>query len=83
MVRTNELFGVLIAALLLLIGPMRPAAAATEDVPLDQIDQEFGKPNPNAPAALQAQRGILPLAEFERVLLAQANKKEAAERRSF
>jgi hypothetical protein len=43
----------LLTALLLLIGPTRPAAAAPEeDDPMEQVKQEFGKPNPNAPAAL-------------------------------
>jgi hypothetical protein len=40
-------------SLLLPIGPTRPAAAGPEDDhPMDQVEQEFGKPNPNAPAAL-------------------------------
>lgn len=51
MIRTNKLVGVL-TALLPLIGPTRPVAAAAEDDPMDQVDQEFGTPNPNAPAAL-------------------------------
>jgi hypothetical protein len=34
------------------IGPTRPAAAAAEDDPMDQVSQEFGQPNPTAPAAL-------------------------------
>lgn len=43
----------LLTALLLLIGATRPAAAAPEDDhPMDQVKQEFGKPNRNAPAAL-------------------------------
>jgi hypothetical protein len=46
-----KLAGVLLTALALLIGPMRPAAAAEND-PMDQVDQNFGKLNPNAPAAL-------------------------------
>ena len=52
MTRTNELAGVLLVALSLLIGPTRPAVSAEEDAPMEQADQEFGKPNPNAPAAL-------------------------------
>jgi hypothetical protein len=53
MIQTNELVSVLLSALLLLIGPRRPAAAAPEDDhPMDQVEQEFGKANPNAPAAL-------------------------------
>jgi hypothetical protein len=52
MIRTNELVGVLLTALSLLIGPTRPAAAAAEDDPMDQGDQKYGKPNPNAPPAL-------------------------------
>jgi hypothetical protein len=51
MIRTNELVGVLLTALLLLIGPTQPAAAA-EDYPMDQVDQEFEKLNSNAPVAL-------------------------------
>ena len=52
MIRTNELVGVLLTAITLLIGPTRPAAAAAKDGPMDQVEQKFGKPNPNAPAAL-------------------------------
>jgi hypothetical protein len=52
MIRTNKLVSVLLTALLLLIGPMRRAVAAAEDNPMDEAEQEFGKPNPNAPAAL-------------------------------
>lgn len=53
MIQTNELVGVLLSALLLLIGPTRPVATAPEDNhPMDPVEQEFGKPNPNAPAAL-------------------------------
>jgi len=37
----------------LLIGATRPGAAALEDnQPMDPVKQEFGKPNPKAPAAL-------------------------------
>ena len=49
--RSNELVGALLTALLLLISPTQRAAAAAED-PMHQVDQEFGKPNPNAPVAL-------------------------------
>jgi hypothetical protein len=43
----------LLTALILLIGPTRPAAAAPQDDHLmDQVEQKFGKVNPNAPAAL-------------------------------
>jgi hypothetical protein len=52
MIRTNEPAGALFTALLLLIAPARPAVAAAEENPMDQVDQEFGKPSPNAPAAL-------------------------------
>jgi hypothetical protein len=53
MIKTNQRVGVLLSALWLLIGPTRPAAAAPEDShPMDQAEQEFGKPNPNAPAEL-------------------------------
>jgi len=48
----NELAGVLLTALLLLIGPTPRAAAAVEDKPMDEVEQEFGEPNPKAPAAL-------------------------------
>jgi len=51
-IRTNELIGVLLTTQSLLIRPTRPAAAAAEDAPMDQVDQKFGKPNPDAPAAL-------------------------------
>jgi len=51
MIRTIKLAGLLLTALALLIGPARPAAAAEND-PMDQVDQNFGKLNPNAPAAL-------------------------------
>ena len=44
---------ILAASLRALIGPTRPVAAAPEDDhPMDQVKQEFGKPNPNAPAEL-------------------------------
>jgi hypothetical protein len=52
MIRTNKLVGLLLTAVFLLIGPTRPAAAAAKDEPMDQVDPEFGKRNPNAPAAL-------------------------------
>ena len=52
MIRINELVGMMVAALLLLIAPTRPEAAATEDRSMHQVKQEFGKLNPNAPAEL-------------------------------
>jgi hypothetical protein len=52
MIRINELVGMMVAALLLLIAPTRPGAAATEDRSMHQVKQEFGKLNPNAPAEL-------------------------------
>jgi len=53
MIRTNEPGGVLLTAPLLPIGPTPPATAAAEDDnPMQEIEQEFGKPNPNASAAL-------------------------------
>jgi hypothetical protein len=52
MIRTNELAGVLVAALLVIIGPTRPAAGRGGGDSMDQADQEFGRPNPKAPAAL-------------------------------
>ena len=49
----DELVGVLLSALLLLTGPTRPSAAARKDNHhMDQVEQEFGEANPNAPAAL-------------------------------
>jgi hypothetical protein len=51
MIGTKEFVGALIA-LLLLTAPTRPEAAATEDRFMDQVKQEFGKLNPNAPAEL-------------------------------
>jgi hypothetical protein len=52
MIQTNELIGVLLTALLV-IGPTPAATVApVDDHPMDLIEQEFGKPNPNAPAAL-------------------------------
>ena len=50
--RTKERVGVLLIVLLALIGPARPAAGAAEENPMDQVDQEFGEPNPGAPAEL-------------------------------
>ncbi len=35
-----------------LTGPTQPAATAAEGDPMNQVEQEFGRPNPNAPAAL-------------------------------
>jgi hypothetical protein len=44
---------VLLRALLLLSGPTGPAATAPEgDHPMNQVEQEFGKANHNAPEAL-------------------------------
>src|SRR5271167_1459991 len=48
----HEPVGVLPAALLALIELTRPAAATAKDAPMNQVDQELGKPNPKAPAAL-------------------------------
>ena len=42
----------LLSALLLLIGPKLPGAAAMEDPPMEQHGQRVDKPNPNAPAEL-------------------------------
>ncbi|HEY3205047.1 MAG TPA: hypothetical protein VGL03_15465 [Thermoanaerobaculia bacterium] len=49
-----NLVAVLLVALLPLIGPTRATEeTALEDArPMDHVEQEFGKPNPNAPAAL-------------------------------
>ena len=53
MIRTHELVAVLLVALLLLSGSARKAEAALEDArPMDHVEQEFGKTNPRAPAAL-------------------------------
>jgi hypothetical protein len=53
MIQTNELVGVLLTGLLLIAPvPSAPAAAPEHDHPMDPIEQEFGKPNANAPAAL-------------------------------
>lgn len=43
---------VLLAALPLLVAPMLPTEAAAEDDSMEQVEGKFGKPNPNAPAAL-------------------------------
>jgi hypothetical protein len=51
MIRTKEFVGAFIA-LLLLVAPTRPQAAATEDRSMHQVKQEFGKLNPHAPAEL-------------------------------
>jgi len=51
MIQTKEFVSVLIA-LLLLIVPTRPGAAAAEDRSMYKVNQEFGKLNPNAPAEL-------------------------------
>ena len=48
MIRTHELVGVLLTALLLPIGRTRPATAAAEDDPMKPDEQTYGKPNPNA-----------------------------------
>jgi hypothetical protein len=54
MTRTHELVAMLLAALLLVIGPARATAeVAPEDLrQMDQVEQDFGHRNPNAPAAL-------------------------------
>ena len=52
MIRINELVGMMVAALLLLIAPTRPGAAATRISSMHQVKQEFGKLNTNAPAEL-------------------------------
>jgi hypothetical protein len=41
MIRNNELVGMMVAALLLLIAPTRPGAAPTEDRSMHQVKQEF------------------------------------------
>jgi hypothetical protein len=43
---------VLLAALPVLIGPKLPEAAATEDGPMEQIEQRIDKRNPNANAEI-------------------------------
>jgi hypothetical protein len=48
----DNVVGLLLTALLPPIWPTRRAAAAAEDARMDQVDQEFGNLNPNAPAAL-------------------------------
>jgi hypothetical protein len=51
--RTDELLGDLLGALPLLCAATRSAAATPrEDHFVNQVEQEFGKTNPNAPAAL-------------------------------
>jgi hypothetical protein len=53
MMWTHELVAVLLVALLLLIGPTRATEAALKGTrPMDHVEQEIRKPNPNAPAAL-------------------------------
>jgi hypothetical protein len=52
MIQANELVGVLLSALLMPIGPTRPVSAPEDDHPMARVEQEFGKANPNAPAAL-------------------------------
>jgi hypothetical protein len=51
MIRTNQLVGVLLSALLL-NGATGAATAAAEEHGMNQVDQEFGQPNPHAPAEL-------------------------------
>ena len=53
MIRIDELVGIVVAALLLLIGPTRRSTAvAGEAIPMNEINKDFGKLNPNAPSAL-------------------------------
>jgi hypothetical protein len=52
MIRTYDLVGMLLTAMLLAIAPMPPGTAATEDRSMHQVKQEFGKLNPSAPAEL-------------------------------
>src|SRR5579863_4195873 len=51
MILTNKLIGGLLPALCLLIG-LTQATAVAEKNPMQQVDQEFGRPNPHAPAEL-------------------------------
>jgi hypothetical protein len=51
MIWTKGFVGALVA-LLVLTAPTRPEAAAMEDRSMDQVKQEFGKLNPDAPAQL-------------------------------
>src|SRR6516225_10854787 len=53
MIRIDELVGIVVAALLLLIGPTRRSTAvAGEAIPMNEINKDFGKLNPNAPSVL-------------------------------
>ena len=49
MIRINELVGMMVAALLLLIAPTRPGAAATEDRSMHQSNRSSASSTPMRP----------------------------------
>lgn len=52
MIRNDQLAGLLVILLLLPLGSTGAVKTVAETLSLNQVDQEFGKPNPKAPAEL-------------------------------